>query len=894
MLRVTNLRCNHLTTPLTVGSEPPWFSWQLGSDERGVVPTSCRVRVGDVWDSGEVPAGISGLSYTGPPLQGLTSYRWTVDVKAGGEVARGEATLEVGPLTKDWTGQWISLPRPRDVHENHRPLPYLRHRFDLPVAPVKARLYITAGGLYRASLNGTRVGHDELTPGWTDYRKRVHFQGYDVTGQLRSGPNMIGAVLADGWYSGSVGPFAPRELYGKEPCLLAELVMWWPDGTRSSVVTGDHWEGRFGPILAADLLGGQIEDSRLRIGGWAEPRSENGAGEDSVWEDRAGEDGVRENGVGEDRVRENSVWKAVTLEDGPEGLLVGQPCQPPRVVTTLTPRSVTEPLPGSYVFDLGQNMVGRARLRLRAPAGTIVRLRHAEMLNRDGTLYTENLRVAGATDTYIAAGEGDEVFEPEFTFHGFRYVEVTGLPYAPAVEDLTGVVVSSAPETTGHFECSNPMVNQLQSNIRWSQLGNFLEVPTDCPQRDERLGWMGDAQVFAPTACFNADVAAFFLKWLADVSDAQPTEGEFTDVAPVCQLPPGIELQAAAPGWGDAGVIVPWVVYQWYGDRRAIERMYSSAAAWVDRIHKINPDLLWSNGRGFDFGDWLSIEADTPKDLLGTAYFAHSASIVSEMARSLDRNDDAAAYEDLSERIAAAFRDAYVATDGRIAGGTQTAYALAISFDLLTEDQTKAAGEHLAADVEARGVRLSTGFLGVAHLLPALTRTGRLDLAYDLLLSDRFPSWGYPIRHGATTMWERWDGWTEEQGFQTPAMNSFNHYCFGSVGAWMYSIIGGLRSDTSKPGWGGVIVEPRPGGGITWARCSYDSARGPVTCGWSIDGSGFNVTTTIPPGATAEIRLPLSAGQVISESGSPVTDAGLRDGVTHIEIGSGRYAFTVE
>jgi alpha-L-rhamnosidase len=697
MIELVNLRCNHQRSPLTVGPQGPWLSWELSATdgEADVQTHSSRVRVADadagteIWDSGPLDAIASGVAYQGEPLGGLRAYDWSVELTLdGGTELRAQARFETGPLEpEEWSARWISRPRPFYQNDDHRPVPTLRRSFTLSRTPVRARLYASAGGIYRAHLDGTRVGRSELVPGWTDFRRRVHYQAYDVTDSLSPGDHVVGAEIADGWYSGAIGPLAQRNQFGNEPCLLVELVMWWADGSRTSIATDDSWEGAFGPIQSGDLLEGEVHDARRTLAGWS----------------------------------------AATLVDGPPGQLAGQPCQPPEVVAEVPAVAVTEPLAGSYVFDLGQNLVGHTRLRLDCPAGTIVRLRHAEMLDTGGTLYLDNLRHARAVDTYVAAGGGPEVFEPAFTFHGFRYVEVTGLPTPPHSSDLTGVAVSSAVEQTGDFECSAALVNQLQQNIRWGQLGNFLHVPTDCPQRDERMGWMGDAQVFAPTACFNAHVAGFFDKWLADVRDSFGAHGFVTDVAPVPKLPDGFELKSASAGWGDAAVIVPWTAYQWYGDPSIVERAYPVAAAWVDHVHKANPDLVWRNQRGYDFGDWLSIEAQTSKELLGTAYFARSSGLVAAMADRLGRAEEARTYAELSDAVASAFRCEYVGTGGRIEGGTQTAYALALDFGLLEDDQVAEAAAHLATDVRARGTTLSTGFLGVAHLLPALADNGHLD-----------------------------------------------------------------------------------------------------------------------------------------------------------------------
>ncbi|HWE66466.1 MAG TPA: family 78 glycoside hydrolase catalytic domain [Acidimicrobiales bacterium] len=878
-MSITTLRCNRADTPLAVGPEPPRFSWRLASETRGITQARYRVAVAtrpellgptgagpDVWDSGEVASTAQSQGYQGPALTSRAVLYWRVDVVSGsGESARSAvARCEVGLLQPaDWEAAWVTLPRPTDRHDDFRPAPHLRRSFVLPEQPARARLHVTAAGVYESFVNGQRVGVDQLSPGWTDFARRVHYQTYDVTALLQAGENVIGAVLGDGWFSGRMGPGAQRDYYGTFPSLLAQLEVTGPDGIVTRIVSDETWRGSFGALLASDLMSGEVVDARRDLGRWLEPG----------YADEA--------------------WPAATRTEGPTGELLGQPCTPVRVVEERPALERHEVIPGTYIYDLGQNMVGRVRIRLAGAPGTIIRLRYGEMLNPDGSLYTENLRQARCTDTYICAGGRTETWEQRFTFHGFRYVELTGCGDPPAPADLVGVVLSSAVETTGEFDCSDPLLRQLQRNIVWGQRGNFLEIPTDCPQRDERLGWTGDIQTFVGTACFNADVEAFLGKWLVDLVDAQSPEGAFPDIAP---LPPHQFrdfLAKGAPAWGDAGAIVPWALYRWYGDRDILQAMFEPAAAWVDYLEKANPDHLWTANRGNDFGDWLSLGATTPKEVVATAFYSWSARLVGLMAAELGRDDQAQAYGALADRVAAAFQAAYVDGDGRILGDTQTGYVLALRFGLLTEVQHQAAVRHLVAALAASDDHLSTGFVGVAHLLPALTDGGHLDLAYQLVCTDTFPSWGYSIRQGATTMWERWDGWTESTGFQDAAMNSFNHYAFGSVGEWLYAVVGGLRCHPEVAGWEHIVVEPRPGGGLTWAQCRYVSTRGPVSCHWERAGLELKVDIEIPPGSVADIVLPCPPGGRITEGGVAVEEVSLDGASGRFRIGSGRYQFLV-
>jgi alpha-L-rhamnosidase len=512
----------------------------------------------------------------------------------------------------------------------------------------------------------------------------------------------------------------------------------------------------------------------------------------------------------------------------------------------------------------------------------------------DLLFYTTNLRSARATDYYVLKGEGEEVYEPRFTFHGFRYVEVTGYPGEPPLGAIVGRVVHSATPPSGSFECSSRMVNELQENIVWGQRGNFLSVPTDCPQRDERLGWMGDAQVFVRTAAFNMDVAAFFEKWMVDVEDAQSPEGAFPDVAPLLSGSGLIDLRRGAPAWGDAGVIVPWTIYRTYDDTRIVERHYDAMARWMEYLHKANPDLIRKNRMGNNYGDWLSPKGDhTPKHLLATAYWTYDAKLMAEMAEATGRHEDASEYKELHGRIKAAFQEAYVSPDGRVEGDTQTCYLLALHMELLPEDLRSRAAEHLVRTIERESWHLSTGFVGVGYLCPVLTEAGHTDVAYRLLGNETYPSWGYTIKNGATTIWERWDGWTEKNGFQSPNMNSFNHYSLGSVGEWLYRYVAGI--DLGTPGYGRIVIRPCPGGGLTRASGEYDSVRGRISSSWKIEDDRFVLEALIPPNTTATVHVPSTDD--VTEGGRPVHEADgvefLRagEGETVLSVGSGRYEF---
>lgn len=885
-----HLRCEYAVDPVGIDAARPRLSWVLESRQRGERQTAYQVLVagsegnlkagrGDLWDSGQVLSDeTASIAYAGAALTSEQECWWKVrcwDRDGHSSAYSTPARWSMGLLrATDWKAQWVSLgtlppPAPAATPVGparvQRPLdlppsPFLRKEFRIDRPVRRASLYATALGLYEMRLNGRRVGEELFRPGWTDYRKRVYYQTYDVTRLLRPGQNALGAILGDGWACGYVG-LGGRDRYGVgRPRLLAQLDLTYADGTTDAVVTDGSWKAAYGPLLEADLLMGETYDARRELAGW----------------DAAG---FRDTG-----------WQPVTVHEAWPAPIQAYPGVPVRKMLELKPQTVTEPQPGVYVFDLGQNMVGWARLSVKGPAGTKVRLRFAEVLNPDGTIYTANLRGARCTDTYTLRGGASEVWEPRFTFHGFRYVEVTGYPGRPPRDAITGVVVHSATPEAGTFTCSDPMVNQLQHNIEWGQRGNFLEVPTDCPQRDERLGWMGDAQIFIRTACDNMDVAAFFTKWMVDVEDAQRENGAFTDVAPF------VAAGAGTAAWGDAGVIVPWTLYHVYGDRRIIEQHYDAMARWISFLEQHSTGLLRP---ATGYGDWVAAGPATPTDVLATAYFAYSTSLLAEMARVISKEEDARRYEELFGRIREAFNRAYVAPDGRIKGDTQTAYVLALQMDLLPEEKRAAAVRYLVDDIKSRNWHLATGFVGTGYLLPVLTRFGQTDVAYRLLTNDTYPSWGYEIKHGATTIWERWDGVTPAGGYQTPGMNSFNHYAFGAVGQWLFSTVAGIDTGPQQPGFRHIIIRPQPGGDLTWARATYESIRGKIASDWKREGGRLTLNVTVPANTAATIYVPASTVNAVTESGRPADAApGLHflrvgDGSAVFEAGSGEYHFTV-
>jgi alpha-L-rhamnosidase len=875
----------------------PRLSWQVESKSRGEKQTAFQILVasspkllqqdkGDLWDTGKLAGDETiGTVYAGTPLVSQEYCYWKVCVwdRDGHAIWSHPAKWSMGLLKpEDWQAGWIGYDAERlklahqslaasaedgkKVEPYLPPVPYFRKNFNAGRSIVRATLYASALGLVEVHLNGHRVSEDFFTPGWTDYDQRVHYRTYDVTKLVRRGGNVLGAVLADGWYSGYVGYAGQRNYYGKLPRIRLQLQLEYADGTSAIVGTGPDWKATTGPVREADFLKGETYDARQELDGWDQP------------------------GFKDDN------WQPVVTDSEVHPLMQAHPGPPARIIAEFKAKAISEPKPGFYVLNLGQNFAGMARLKISGTPGQKITLRFAERLNSDGTIYTTNLRSARSTDTYICKGTGVETWEPHFTFHGFQYVEVAGLKKPPTKDQIVGLALSSDTPVVGSFSCSDPMLNQLHNNIYWTQRANFIEIPTDCPQRDERLGWTGDAQVYVRTATLNCDVEAFYTKWLVDLDeDGQRADGEFPMVAPV-----KVAADDGGPAWADAGVICPWTIYDVYGDRRILERHYDAMTKFIAFCQNRSKANLLPPDKYHCFGDWLNINADTPKDVIYTAYFAYSTKLTAQAAAVLGKTDNAAKYNDLFTRIKAAFNQAYVTDDGRISGDTQTAYVLALAFDLVDGERAKLAAQHLVDNIAKRDWHLSTGFIGTKDLMLVLAKIGRNDVAYRLIYNDTFPSWGFSIEHGATSIWERWDGWTPERGFQDPGMNSFAHYSLGAVYQWMVENIGGIRSD--GPAYQHIIIAPQLDGKLTAATTSYDSIRGCIETGWKRDGGNFSLNVIIPPNTAATVYLPLNpaAANRISESGRPLESVkGVKLLRTEndravLEVESGTYHFVVK
>ena len=899
------LRCEARDHPAGIDVTAPRLSWILQSGGRGARQSAYQILVaaspailgkdqGELWDSGKVESGDTfNIAYAGSPLTSEECCYWKVRTWDGNGKPSAwsvPGSWFMGLLTPaEWQGQWIGWDAPRAAAEAARPAgakevkkdslflpPPVQVRTEFKVAKEikRATLHTAVLGLADVYLNGKRVSDDSFTSGWTDYHQRVYSRSYDVTGMLRPGDNALGAVIADGWFSGHV--LNARDGYGKNPRVRVQLHLQYADGSSAVVATGPTWKAAVGALTEADFLMGETYDARDENGQWREPGFDDHA------------------------------WAGVDVGTPLNPTIQAHPGEPVRALAEFKARTITEPKPGVYILDLGQNFAGVGRLTIKGAPGQKIVMRYGERLNPDGTLYTGNLRDARVTDTYTCRGGGEiEIWQPRFTYHGFQFIEVTGLTQKPDADTVVGVPLSTDMAKVGSFTCSDPMLNQLCNAIYWTLRSNYMDIPTDCPQRSERLGWTGDAMISMRAAIFNTDVQAFFTKWLVDIADAQGKNGQFPPAAPARV---GI---FNSPGWEEAGVICPWTVYETYGDRRALESAYPGMVRFIDYCEKrFGPELV----PPADFkimDDWLNVSAGTPKDVFCLAYFGYSTQLMAKAAEALGKPDDAAKFQSLFDRIKTAFNKEYVTEDGlikggelkpgakapdragdgvvndsRLKGGLQARYVMAIAFGLLNEDKKKLAGGHLVQAIEERGGHLSTGIHGTKELLNALTTVGRNDVAFRLLHNDSYPSWGFFLKSGATTMWERWNSCLPEAD---PSMNSFNHYAFCAVYQWMVENIGGIRGD--GPAYGKIIIAPLIDPKLTHAETRYDSIRGRIETRWRTHEGQLSLAVTIPPNTTATVFVPAAEGSVITEGGQSAEKA---EGVKFLRQEPGAAAFAVE
>lgn len=924
MVTVQDPRCEYKRNPLGIDILQPRLSWKLSSDERNTMQRAYQVQVAIserdlqdekdlLWDSGrQVTDQSIHVEYQGQSLKSHQRCYWRVRVWDENGQESGWSDLafwEIGLLhVRDWKAKMI-CPDLIEDPEKSEPCPMLRKEFAIKSGTTRARLYITAHGLYEAWINGKRVGDELFTPGWTTYQKCLQYQVYDVTEGLKEGANAIGVVLGDGWYRGYTSYFCERNIYGAKLGLYMQLEITYQDGVTEFVVSDETWRASTGPIVESDIFNGEVYDARLEKPGW------DGPGFD------------------------DSAWSKVSAVAFDPAILAAPIGVPVRRMEEVLPEEIINTPAGETVVDFGQNMAGWIRLKARGPRGTAITVQHGEVLDSAGNFYNKNLRMAKATDRFILKGDDkEEVFEPRFTFHGFRYVKLEGYPGEVTPDCLTGIVVHSDLDRTGEFSCSNPLVNRLHKNIIWTQKSNFLDVPTDCPQRDERMGWTGDLQVYAPTACLNMNSAPFLARWLRDLKNDQRRngsvplfipdpfadkkdfvkrllkhrsrrEGDHTGLIDKLFV---LFILNSSSAWGDAAVLVPWQLYLNYGDTRILESHYESMQAFLQFIEKraakfgsfiyVNPrkwfqkrtreHLRYYSTAGFHFGDWLAPGDGMNKSILKskwyipTVYYALDALILSKVAAILGREDDAAYYREMHDRIKAAFQCTRVKNNGRIWPKRQTAYVLALMADMLPDESKEKAARILADMVRDGDYQLGTGFLGTPLICQVLSRYGYADVAYELLLQEKH-QWLYQVNKGATTIWEHWDAIREDGSFQSERMLSFNHYAYGAIGAWLYQGIAGINVDEARPGYKHIIIEPLPSEKLMYARASYNSIHGLIRSEWSLpENNQLIIQVEIPANASAKVIIPKQYSKQVLEDGNAIT---LKNGA--VEIGSGIYEF---
>jgi alpha-L-rhamnosidase len=955
---VEGLRCEYLDRPLAVEATSPRLSWRIVEAEpnrRGQKQTAYRILVasspeilqtdqGDLWDS-EIVSSTQTLqvAYDGFPLHSGQHCWWKVMVwDADGQASEWSTVGDwrMGLLQpSDWSADWISFRDERPVYQDREQLdlPPARHyKKEIEIAKEirQATVYASALGNYRLYLDGAEVSDGYFLPGWSDYKQRAYYQAFDVTDQMHGGNHCLGAIVTEGWYAGYVGygllvgygPYrSGKNFYGKTPALRVLLNILYEDGTSEVIGTNQSWlQSADGPIREADIIMGERFEAERDWQDWCRPSSQSC---------ELSQESSRESA--------QSPWQwepAVLASDNPSvkvpffdalgqreielgfespATMQAYPSPPVRAIAELPVKAIHEPAPGVYIFDLGQNFAGVVRLVLQGSPGQVIQLRHGEMLHPDGPLMTENLRRARATNTYVCrgGGTGPEIWTPEFTYQGFQYVEVTGLREPPALDMIRGIVLSNDLEYGSSFECSDPVMTQFWKNARWTQQANFVDIPTDCPQRDERLGWMGDAQAFVRTASYNADIAAFFTKWLSDVVEAQEPFGAYTDYAPYPMAHGGNGTYGTA--WTDAGIICPWTIWKVYNDRRLIEQLWSSMTRFMNWRLDADPDLLGVN-IGNTWGDWLNVDEPTPIEYVDQCYHAYVCQLMAEMAQALNLRDQAATYQSRLEKLQQNFARQHIDPQGHIQVKTQTAYVLALTCGLLQEVSLRQrCGQDLADRIRANRIRMTTGFLGTRSILPALSQVGQHDLAIQLFQSRDFPSWGHEVVNGATTVWERWDSYTKEHGFDgisgqnNASMNSFSHYAFGAVMEWAFRDLVGI--DTIGEGFQKILIKPGlPSSGlvsrdpdvpvINSASAKYQHSCGMIQCDWRIESNSdeeiVHLEISLPANTTGQILLPVDDTSQVTEGGLPfdqvseiVTIQTSDSGMSQLEVGSGKYSF---
>lgn len=864
----------------------PVIGWEIESDNRNVKQTSYWLQIAQdqyfnatIFDSGKVNSEISNNVDIGE-IALLPSMRYFVRVQVQDnhdETSQWSqaATFITGLLNGGWQAQFISAETPAD--KNSSATTSLRKSFAIDNAGniTFAVLHVSALGLYEFYLNGGKVGNDELTPGWTSYHHHLLYQTYDLTGFLQSGENIMGAILGAGWFKGDMGFTRHRNYYGEQTALICQLVIHYKNGQKDIIHSDSDWKGEDSPILFSEIYDGEIYDARKELNGWNNTNYPA------------------------------TSWRPVNIVDYDKKTLTAQGSCKVRQIELLTAKEMIITPQGDRVIDFGQNLSGWVEFKVSGRAGDKVILRHFEVFDAAGNVYLDNLRSAKQRVEYTLKGDGEEIYHPHFTWQGFRYVKIEEYPGEVNLGNFTAIVLHSAMEPTGHFACSDPALNQLHHNILWGLKGNFVDVPTDCPQRDERLGWTGDAQIFCRTASYLMQTRNFFAKWLTDLRCDQTPEGGVPHVIPDildghCEndrlLSGGGTHSASA--WADAAVINPWTMYLMYGDTRVLENQYDSMKGWIDFMQAHAENNLWRYR--LQFGDWVALDAKegsyfgaTPDDLTCTAYYAWSTLLFAKAAKVLNRRADHERYLALHHAIVRSFQDEFFTPTGRLAARTQTAHILALYFNLVPDAFRERTTATLVELLEEQGGHLVTGFVGTPYFCHALSQNGRAKEAWELLLKDDFPSWLYQVNAGATTIWEHWDGIKPDGSMWSADMNSFNHYAYGAVGEWLYRVVAGIETDEERPGFKHAIIQPLIGGGVSWVKAGYHSVYGEICVQWrviaeNVQGKTVRLDVTIPPNATATISL-LTAESVSETDGADFTPSA---GGFTADVGSGRYQIT--
>jgi len=849
MIGLYDITVEYREKPLGLDVHNPRFSWKLKSDLNNTEQESYSIKVMKeteiVWETGIMKSSETNLiEYDGKPLEPETRYDVIiVSTDNYGNTASGNTCFETGIFGKFSHG-WIT----HKFLADEEACPVFTRKFSLNESVSKARLYITALGVYDAFINGTRVSDTYLAPGWTSYNKRLQYQTYDVTDMIR-GQNEISVTLANGWYKGNLAFRGKKNVFGDRLALLMELHVTYEDGSTETIGSDNDFMCCSGSVRYSEIYHGETQDLTY---------------------------------IPDD------IHKADKYEH-PVDMIVYTENEPVRIIERIDAVSLIETPDGDKVIDFGQNLAGFVEFECNLQKGTKVTIRHAEVLDAKGNFYTENLRTAKCTDTFICRGK-KEILRPRFTFHGFRYISVEGIEEID-ISKFRACVLHSDMKKTGDFKCSDELINKLQKNIQWGQKGNFIDIPTDCPQRDERLGWTGDAQVFCGTAAYNFNTALFFSKWLKDVAADQGKNGSVPNVVPDVFAEEGKEPGNSA-AWGDAATIIPWEMFRRYGDKTFLENQYVSMKSWVEYIaREAGNTFLWTTGK--HFGDWLALDMEqyftnrkfsvntatgsTDMNYIASAFFARSAEILYKTAEILDNRNDAAKYKKLYENVVNAFREEYVTAGGRLVCETQTGMLLALKFGLIEEKHRKALAERLVRNIKKHNNQMVTGFVGVSYLCPVLSENGYHDIAGKLLMQKEYPSWLYPVTKGATTIWERWNGIKPDGSFENPEMNSFNHYAYGAIGDWIYKYILGIRA--LEPGYTDILIKPEPIEGIKYAEGHYDSIHGRIYVKWAMEGGEISIDTIIPVNCKARIVIPGGSNEITVGSGEYSFSEKLKEGI---------------